>query len=251
MDIKPCAAGNYRPGRPPHLQVEAVVIHSTNGPLADTEAAFAKADAAGPRSAHYGISAAGDVHRYVEESDTAFHAGIIVGSTWTGLKRGIGGAFINPNFYTIGIEHEGTDDSPWPDALYDASAALLRDLSARHPGLRILSRRNVVLHREIRIDRSCPGPLVDIDRLIFAATGGASTDATLKEPRQLRTRASLNVRRGSPSTRAPVVRVIDPDHVVNVIREVTGEQVNGVSRWYQNLDGDFLWSGALEDSTTP
>ena len=247
----PCAARNFHPGRPPHLQVDAVVIHITNGPLAATDAAFANENLADPRSAHYGISAEGDVHRYVAEADTAFHAGCIVNPTWTGLKRGIDGEFINPNFYTIGIEHEGTDDSPWPDAMYGASAGLLRELSTRHPGLGTLSRGNVVLHREIRTDRTCPGAMFDIARLLFAATGAGTPDGGAVETvMQLRTRASLNVRSGSPTTRAPIVRVIEPDNVVNVVREVSGEAVNGVSRWYQNLDGDFLWGGALEDATT-
>jgi N-acetylmuramoyl-L-alanine amidase len=249
--IRPCAAGNFQRGRPSHLQIEAVVIHSTNGPLAEAEAAFASADLADRRSAHFGISRTGEVHQYVEEADTAFHAGWIVEATWTALKRGPAGTYINPNFYTIGIELEGTDGEPWPDAIYGASATLLRELALRHPGLRTLSRRTVVLHREIRADRSCPGASFDVDRLIFAATGGAGAAGAPSQsvPLQLRTRASLNVRRGSPTTRAPVVRVIEADSVVNAVRELTGEPVNGVSRWFENVDGDFLWGGALEDPT--
>ena len=65
-------------------------------------------------------------------------------------------------------------------------------------------------------------------------------------PRQLRTRSVVNVRAGAPSRLAAVVRVIPAGEIVNVVREVTGESVNGISRWWQNVDDDFLWGGALE-----
>jgi N-acetylmuramoyl-L-alanine amidase len=239
-----CAPRNFRRGRPSHLAIEAVVIHLIDGSLQSADNTFLNNTLADPRSAHYGIGQMGQIHQYVAEDDTAFHAGRIIEPTWTGLKRGPDGKFINPNFYTIGIEHEGHPNDPWSDAMYAASAGLLRAIADRHPALKTLTRANVVMHREIRSTKSCPGHIVDLARLIAMASGQPS-DA----PLQLLTQSNVNVREGSPSTQAPIVRTIPAGEVVNVVREVQGESVSGNPRWYQNVDDDFLWSGALEQPT--
>src|SRR5258708_18197834 len=44
----------------------------------------------------------------MKEEDTAFHAGVLVNPTWTLLRPGV-----NPNSYTIGVEHEGKPDDLW------------------------------------------------------------------------------------------------------------------------------------------
>jgi N-acetylmuramoyl-L-alanine amidase len=237
----PCAPRNFRAGRPSHLRVEAVVIHVIDGSIQDADATFTNDALTDPRSAHYAVSRTGEVRQYVDEDDTAFHAGNIVNATWTGLKKGPDGRNINPNFYTIGIEHEGRATDEWPAAMYAASAELLRGIADRHPLLRPLSRANVVMHREIRANKSCPGHVADLTRLL-ALAGEAAIDT----PFQLLTRSTVNVRGGSPSTQAAIVRVIPAGEVVNVVREIAGESVNGNSRWFQNVDDDFLWGGALE-----
>jgi N-acetylmuramoyl-L-alanine amidase len=241
IEQKGCAPRNFRRGRPEHLRVEAVVIHIIDGSLQAADTTFLDNGLKDPRSAHYAVGRGGEIHQYVAESDTAFHAGVVVKPTWAGLKRAANGTFINPNFYTIGIEHAGRADDDWPDAMYGASAHLLRAIADRHPALRPLSRRNVVMHREIRATKSCPGHVADISRLI-----AMTTDQPPDAPRQLRTRSVVNVRAGAPSRLAAVVRVIPAGEIVNVVREVTGESVNGISRWWQNVDDDFLWGGALE-----
>jgi N-acetyl-anhydromuramyl-L-alanine amidase AmpD len=239
-----CAPRNFRKGRPSHLRVEAVVIHIIDGPIHAADNVFLNNELTDPRSAHFAVSRAGEVRLYVDEADTAFHAGRIVGPTWVGLKRAADGTFINPNFYTIGIEHEGRADDDWPDAMYNATAALLKDIADRHPQLRPLTRANVVMHREIRSNKSCPGHVADLTRLL-ALTGDTPPPAL----HQLCTRSVVNVRSGSPSTKAPIVRTIPAGTVINVVREVQGESVNSVSRWFQNVDDDFVWGGALEDPT--
>jgi N-acetyl-anhydromuramyl-L-alanine amidase AmpD len=241
IDTIGCASPNFRTGRPSHLQVEAVVIHIIDGTQLSADATFLNPALEFKRSAHYSIGRTGEIHQYVEERDTAFHCGVVVRPTWAGLKRGPRGEVINPNFYTIGIEHEGGPEDDWPDVMYAASAALLRDLGTRFPSLSSLSRRNVVMHREIRADKTCPGSKVDLSRLILEA-GGPPVD----QPDLLRARSRVNVRRGQPSTLAPVVRVIPVGELVNVRSTVTGEPVNGISLWFQNMDDDFIWSGALE-----
>jgi N-acetyl-anhydromuramyl-L-alanine amidase AmpD len=235
-----CAPENFRKGRPSHLQIEAVVIHLIDGSQADADATSLSTALALKRSAHYSVSRTGEIHKYVDEQDTAFHCGIVHEPTWPGLKRGPDGQLINPNFYTIGIEHEGRVDDPWPDAMYAASAALLRDIATRYSALTPITRRNVIMHREIRADKTCPGHMADITRLILEAGGPA-----VEEPQALRTRSTVNVRRGQPSTSAPIVRVIPAGELVNVRTHVTGEALNGISVWYQNMDDDYIWGGAV------
>jgi N-acetylmuramoyl-L-alanine amidase len=235
-----CAAENFRAGRPSNLQVEAIVIHLIDGSQADADAVFLSTALSLKRSAHYSISRSGEIHQYVDEQDTAFHCGIIDRPTWPGLRRGTSGQFVNPNFYTIGIEHEGRPDDEWPDVMYVTSAALMRDIASRFPALKPFTRRNVVMHREIRASKSCPGHKVDMARLILEASGPAPDD-----PQAVRARSRVNVRRGRPSTQAPIVRVIPAGELVNVRAQVTGESVNGISVWYQNMDDDFIWAGAV------
>lgn len=114
-----CAEGNFRKGRANGMKPEAIVIHIICGSLESAKAEFA--DPASQLSAHYGVGRDGSVLQFVEEEDTAFHAGIVVNPTWMGMRGGL-----NPNLYTIGIEHEGQPTDPWTDAQYSASAQLSR-----------------------------------------------------------------------------------------------------------------------------
>jgi N-acetyl-anhydromuramyl-L-alanine amidase AmpD len=112
------------------------------------------------KSAHYGISRAGIVHQYVQETDTAFHAGIVVRATWTLLKPKV-----NPNFYTIGIEHEGTADDVWPSEQLNASSALIAQIAARWKIS--LDENHVIFHHQIRASKTCPGNwLRDVSTLL-------------------------------------------------------------------------------------
>ena len=218
------------------------MIHLIDGSQAAADATFLNSALDLKRSAHYSIDRSGRIHQYVDEEDTAFHCGIIDRPAWSGLKRGPDGKPINPNYYTIGIEHEGRPDDPWPDAMYATSAALLGEISSRYAALARLTRHNVVMHREIRASKSCPGLKADLSRLIMEA-GGAPPE----EPHMLRARSTVNVRRGQPSTSAPIVRVIPAGELLNVRARVTGETVNGISVWYQNMDDDYIWGGAVVD----
>ena len=110
-----CPDSNFIKGRPFGLRPEAVVIHIIDGSLAAGESVFR--DPATHKSAHYAVSHSGEIHQFVDEKDTAFHAGIVVNPTWALLKPRV-----NPNFYTIGIEHEGRPDDVWPETHLSASA---------------------------------------------------------------------------------------------------------------------------------
>jgi N-acetylmuramoyl-L-alanine amidase len=118
---------------------DAIVIHIMEGTLAGTDEWFN--DPESKVSAHYGIGRNGQVHQYVREGDTAYHAGRVFGSTWSQLRVGV-----NPNLYTVGIEHEGQEGSDWPDDLYQASAELVAAVGGRW-GIP-LDRAHVIGHRK-------------------------------------------------------------------------------------------------------
>src|SRR5262245_8278660 len=103
-----CHSGNLRKGRPPGVVPDAVVIHVIVGSLKTADSWFN--DARAQVSAHYGVGKDGVVHQYVEESDTAFHAGTVERPVWT-----LGRPGLNPNAHTIGIEHEGFEGTEWTD----------------------------------------------------------------------------------------------------------------------------------------
>jgi N-acetyl-anhydromuramyl-L-alanine amidase AmpD len=153
------AAENFRKGR--HgFEPKAIVIHIIVGSLGSAGITFG--DPRSSVSAHYGVGKSGLVHQFVDEADTAFHAGIVVRPTWKLIDPQV-----NPNLYTIGIEHEGQPQDLWPYEQYTASASMVREIAARWKIP--LDRDHIIMHREIRASKTCPGS-ADIDRLIREAS---------------------------------------------------------------------------------
>src|SRR4051812_2092827 len=97
-------AANFAPGRR-GWRPEAIVIHVMDGSLVGTDSWFN--NRVSGVSAHYGIGKDGEVHQYVKETDTAYHAGTIKNPTWSLIRKDAEGRYINPNYYTIGVEHAG------------------------------------------------------------------------------------------------------------------------------------------------
>ena len=157
---------NYTAGRGVYRPT-AIVIHIAEGTAASVDSWFANPDS--NVSAHYLVTKTGALHQYVREEDTAWHAGRIDRPTWKGLVRDAHGEIVNPNRYTIGIEHEGGANDPWPDLMYERSARLLAELHCRWSIP--LDRAFVVGHREIFSRKTCPGARVDLDKLITLARG--------------------------------------------------------------------------------
>ena len=145
--------GGSRSRPPTHI-----VLHLMDGSLAGTDSWFAmslqerlkRQPTAGKSSAHYGVGKTGEVHQYVPDDVIAYHAGGVDHPTVELLPG-------NPNWYSIGIEHEGKAADELPLELYVASARLLRMLSAKH-GIP-LDTNHVWLHREIYSRKTCPGKL--------------------------------------------------------------------------------------------
>lgn len=103
---------------------EAVVLHIMAG-WATTARQWATEGHYGA-SWHFTVSRDGSVMQHLELSDGGYHAGITVEQgrntppIWPLWK----GATVNVNHYTIGIEHEGFHNEPWPQVQREASRAL-------------------------------------------------------------------------------------------------------------------------------
>ena len=233
-----CESGNFRTGRV-EFQAEAVVLHRTGGSLAGIDKRCAQTGSFS--SVHYAVGSDGTVHQYVEEDDTAFHAGVLVNPTWPQIKTGK-----NPNFYTIGIELEGAARTPVAGAQFDAAAALIAEIAGRRqfPA----DADHIVLHSEIRAGCGCPGDGFDGQELLrriaaLAAQPAPPSDLT----REVRILRNSNVREGAASTAARIVRVAAANTTETVAGFTDqGERVGGISYWYRTEDGNYFWAGATD-----
>ena len=122
-------------------------------------------------SAHYGVLKNGDIWHWVDEDNTAYHAGNYP-----------------MNQRSVGIEHEDNgmvngiyDDGPRPDALYTTSANLVRDICKFYniP----IDRIHILKHSEVS-DKptACPDAL-DIDRIVREANGDPSQQTLIDQLR--------------------------------------------------------------------
>lgn len=166
MNIIQKKSPNFWAGRKGY-RPEGVVIHIMDGTLVGTDSWFA--NPASQVSAHYGVGRTGEVHQYVKEEDTAWHAGRVDAPLWKLIKPNI-----NPNLYTVGIEHEGKPDDVWTDAMKQASAELVREICQRWQIP--IDRNHIVGHFEIFSKKpNCPARDKKIVDEIVALAGGQQT----------------------------------------------------------------------------
>lgn len=144
---------------------EAIVVHIMDGTLSGTDSWFANQSS--QVSSHYGIGKSGEVHQYVKEEDTAWHAGRIDSPNWSLIKS----FSVNPNLYTIGIEHEGKADDMWSEAMKKSSATLIAEICERWQIP--VDRDHVIGHYQIFSKKpNCPATDKKIiDELISLARG--------------------------------------------------------------------------------
>lgn len=90
---------NYTKGRKGFKPI-AIVNHITAGSFPGCLNWLLNPEA--KTSTHYLITREGKVYQLVKEEDTAWGNGISNKPTWNKIKKGV-----NPNLYTISIEHEG------------------------------------------------------------------------------------------------------------------------------------------------
>lgn len=143
MNIKWIGAhsNNYEAGRKGQ-KITKVVLHWIVGKLSAADATFQ--DPTRIASAHYGIGPS-EVHQYVKEEDTAYHAGNLT-----------------VNRQSIGIEHQGGPDIPITEDTYKQSIELVADICKRY-GIPA-DRQHIIKHNEIKATQ-CPGTL-DVDRIV-------------------------------------------------------------------------------------
>lgn len=169
MNITFLKSPHFNKGRNDYLPM-AVVIHIMEGTLDGTDSWFQDLGAFPPMSAHFGIGKTGELHQYVLQEDTAWHAGIVTFPSWKLIKVADADkpSYIDPNLYTFGIEHEGFEDTGCTDATYQTSSQVIAGLAKKWniP----LDRDHVIGHHEIYSEKACPGSKVDIDKLIQMAS---------------------------------------------------------------------------------
>lgn len=237
MNILQIPSPHFTSGRN-GLSPIAIVIHIMEGTLSGTDSWFQDPDS--KVSAHYGIGKNGEVHQYVQETDTAWHAGRVDHPSWKLIKTS-GGTFVNPNSYTIGIEHEGFADTDWTDAMYNASAELIRAISTRWNFL--IDKDRVIGHREIYSLKTCPGNKVDLNKLITLATGGI---AKIAGKGKVTTIMELNMRREPNTNQAPLVQAPAGLQLAFDGYTLNGQNINGNSKWYYTDEGNWFWSGGVK-----
>ncbi|MDP1550446.1 MAG: 1,6-anhydro-N-acetylmuramyl-L-alanine amidase AmpD [Nitrosomonas sp.] len=119
-------------------------------------------------SAHFFIRRDGAVIQFVSCIDRAWHAGV---SRWQGKDR--------CNDFSIGIELEGSDTTPFTDAQYTTLTALTQCVNDRYPI------KDIAGHSDIAPGRKTdPGPWFDWQRYsaginrsgLFRAAGHAASD---------------------------------------------------------------------------
>jgi AmpD protein len=152
--------------RPPGADVTLVVLHSISLPPGEyggehVERLFTNRldPAAHPYfrevhglkvSSHFLVRRNGELVQFVPLERRAWHAGA---SSW----RGRGAC----NDFSVGIELEGTDESPFADAQYAELTRLIRELQG------LLPIRDLAAHSDIAPGRKTdPGPRFDWPRLL-------------------------------------------------------------------------------------
>lgn len=114
-------------------------------------------------SAHYVVARNGEIVRLVDESNRAWHAGIVKNPNWP-LYDGT-----NPNAYTIGIEHEGYDGT-LTELQYQATLWLHKQIMARY-GIPADMNHIIGHYRIDSVNRpNCPGPNFPWQRLFIDLT---------------------------------------------------------------------------------
>ncbi|MDJ0908436.1 MAG: 1,6-anhydro-N-acetylmuramyl-L-alanine amidase AmpD [Woeseiaceae bacterium] len=106
-------------------------------------------------SAHLLIRRDGEVVQFVPFTERAWHAGV---SRFHGRTR--------CNDFSIGIELEGEDDTPYEDAQYSSLIAVIEAVKQAYPKI---TNRNIAGHSDVAPGRkSDPGPAFDWLRLYDA-----------------------------------------------------------------------------------
>lgn len=166
--------------RPPETPIELIVVHGISLPAGqfglgyindlflgqlDCKADPTFAPLEGLRvSAHVLIRRTGELIQYVPFNQRAWHAGR---SCWQGREQ--------CNDFSIGIELEGTDHTPYTDAQYVQLADVVKALRVAYPSI---PAHGVTGHEHIApVRKTDPGPSFDWQRLARNAQVNPTTVA--------------------------------------------------------------------------
>lgn len=151
---------------PMGYKVIAIVNHIMSGTLTGTDSWFA--NPASKASSHFGVGKKGEIHQYVNLDNPAWANGVVNYPNWPLLQNGV-----NPNYYTVSIEHEGESGDVMPEAQYQATLALHRWLIGTL-GIPV-TRDSIIGHYRIdSVNKSrCPGTGFPWDRLFKDLQGGS------------------------------------------------------------------------------
>lgn len=89
--------------------------------------------------------------------------------------------------------------------------------------------------------------LADIVKEYDECTGGNYVAPAVQDPNSsgsVRATVRLNIRLGKPSSMAPVCGVVEVGGKLDYVGvDNNGYSVNGNTKWYRNVNGNFFWSG--------
>jgi AmpD protein len=111
-------------------------------------------------SAHFFIRRDGELIQFVPCGQRAWHAGV---SIWRGRER--------CNDFSIGVELEGTDDTPFTDAQYEVLNRLLAVLRAAYPITAVAGHCDIAPGR-----KTDPGPCFDWSRVCCTPGSGEASE---------------------------------------------------------------------------
>jgi hypothetical protein len=172
--------------------------------------------------------------------------------SWQGLKSVSPGAFINPNYYTIGIGVETRPGTEISQLVYLTVAELISSLCIKWniPA----GPDRIVAHSAINSGVNSPGNSINFGKLLGlvatepAAPAAVATPALqlVMEPGRVKTTATLNVRKAMPRVAAPLAGKLEKGTLADYRGYVlNGESIGGNSKWYLDGDGNYFWSGGV------
>lgn len=166
----------------------AVCIHIAQGSYDAAVSWLSNAQSNPNSSSHFVIAKDGRIAQLVSVNDSAWANGLgwengqwvtpsgsPVKPTWQDIIAGV-----NPNWYTISVEHEGLYTETWTDEMYASNNRLMQWLALQFgsvngsPFFPYVAHRNVIGHYEIDpVDRAnCPGPTVNYIKIAADANSG-------------------------------------------------------------------------------
>lgn len=236
MNTKWIGSPNFTSGRQ-GKRVNRIVIHWMAGSLSSTDAVFQ--NTARQTSAHYGIEN-DQVHQYVKDEDTAYHAG-----NW------------NVNTESIGIEHSAQPGRNATDVTYESSAQLIADLA--HKFSLTINNSTIIPHNAI-VATQCPGT-IDLNRIIKRANEliGKPVPSPAPAPKPQQSVQTVEVAvdtlyvRSAPNTGAAFAgsKELKKGDTFKIVGYTQGQNVSGVSTWAISEFGNYVWAGGLKGQTTP